>query len=108
MKIAGKRIWGVRLAAAFVTAFGAAAAALAQEAAAPRPGKDLLTGIVNTVIFGCIGIALAIAGFKLFDILIKHNVEKEVFDNKNMAAAALSGAVILGVCLIIAATILSP
>jgi putative membrane protein len=77
-------------------------------ATAGRSGKDLGTNILYTLIFGSIGIVLAIIGFKLFDVVIKHNIETEIFDNKNMAAAMLAGAVVLGVSLIVAATILSP
>lgn len=85
------------------------AAAFAQDPGATgRPGRDLVSSIVGTVVFGSIGIALAIIGFKLFDVVVKHNIENEIFDNKNMAAALLAGAIVLGVCMIIAATILSP
>jgi uncharacterized membrane protein YjfL (UPF0719 family) len=51
---------------------------------------------------------LAVVGFKVFDLIIKHDIEKEIFDNKNMAAAVLSGFVVLGICIIIAATISAP
>jgi len=37
--------------------------------------------------------------------VIKADIEKEIFENKNMAAALLAGAVVLGVSLIVAATI---
>jgi len=82
-------------------------AAWAQEAPAGRSRLSLWESILGTLIFGVIGIVLAIIGFKLFDVVIKHDIEKEIFDNKNMAAALLAGAVVLGVSLIIAATILS-
>jgi uncharacterized membrane protein YjfL (UPF0719 family) len=94
------------LAAALI---GLCRAAWAQEAPATA-GKSRLTfgeGILGTIVFGLIGIVLAIVGFKLFDVLIKHDIEKEIFENKNLAAAMLAGAVVLGVSLIIAATILS-
>ncbi len=79
--------------------------ALAQEAAG-RSRPSLMEGIVSTVVFGVIGIALAIVGFKLFDLSIKANIEKEIFENKNMAAAILAGAVVLGISLIVAAAVL--
>lgn len=85
------------------------AAAWAQDAgaAAPRGRLTLGESVLGTLIFGAIGIVLAIAGFKLFDVVVRHNIEQEIFENKNMAAALLGGAIILGVSLIIAATILS-
>jgi putative membrane protein len=70
--------------------------------------RDWWTNIVPTFVYGIIGIALLTVGFKLFDVVIKHNVETEIFDNKNVAAALLSGAFILSVALVVAATILSP
>ncbi|MBC8104147.1 MAG: DUF350 domain-containing protein [Cytophagales bacterium] len=85
-------------------------AAWAQEtavAAAGRSRPSLLEGIVGTLVFGVIGIALAIIGFKLFDVVVHHNIEQEIFENKNMAAALLAGAIVLGVSIIVAATILS-
>lgn len=82
----------------------AALPALAQETAG-RSRQTLTEGIVSTVIYGVIGIVLAVIGFKVFDLAIKANIEKEIFENKNMAAAILAGAVVLGVALIVAATI---
>jgi len=58
-------------------------------------------------LFGLIGIVLAIVGFKLFDLVIKADVENEICQNKNLAAGVLGAAVILGVSIIVAATILS-
>jgi putative membrane protein len=78
--------------------------ALAQETAG-RSRVSLLEGIVSTVLYGAIGITLAIVGFKLFDRAIHADIEKEIFENKNMAAAILAGAVVLGVSLIVAMTI---
>ena len=82
----------------------AALPALAQETAG-RSRPSLMEGVVSTVVFGVIGIVLAIVGFKLFDLAIKANIEKEIFENKNMAAAILAGAVVLGISLIVAAAI---
>lgn len=82
----------------------AAIPALAQETGG-RSRQSLLDGVVSTVVFGVIGIVLAIVGFKLFDLAIKANIEKEIFENKNMAAAILAGAVVLGISLIVAAAI---
>jgi putative membrane protein len=101
--------FGAWKASATIFALTLAQAVWAQETTAPRPpGRDLVTNIVNTLIFGLIGLVLAVVGFKVFDLIIKHDIEKEIFDNKNMAAAVLSGFVVLGICIIIAATISAP
>ena len=62
----------------------------------------LLGALGLTVLFGLVGIILAIIGFKLFDLATPFNLEKEICQEKNLAAAILSGAFILGVCYIVA------
>ena len=61
--------------------------------------------VLATVLFGLAGIFLAIAGFKLFDAFTKFDLEKEICDNRNMAVAVLCGAMLLGICVIVAAAI---
>src|SRR6185369_2449923 len=61
--------------------------------------------LLATLAFGLAGIFLAIAGFKLFDAFTKFNLEKEICENRNMAVAVLCGAMLLGICLIVAAAI---
>ncbi len=61
--------------------------------------------LLATLAFGLVGIFLAIAGFKLFDAFTKFDLEKEICDNRNMAVAVLCGAMLLGICLIVAAAI---
>jgi uncharacterized membrane protein YjfL (UPF0719 family) len=94
------------LCVSFVTVALAATGAFAQEVVG-RPRQSLGEGLLSTTLFGVVGIVLAVLGFKIFDIVIHANIEKEIFENKNIAAALLAGAVILGVSLIVAATLLS-
>jgi uncharacterized membrane protein YjfL (UPF0719 family) len=61
--------------------------------------------LVQSGLFGLLGIVLAALGFKLFDWLTPGNLQKEILENKNVAAAITTGAFILGVCLIIAAAV---
>jgi len=58
--------------------------------------------VIATVIFGLIGIALAVIGFKIFDIFTPGKLEDEILQKQNVAAAILGGAVILGICIIVA------
>ena len=80
-------------------------AAMASVVGSGRP--SLLDQIVSTLVFGLVGVLLLIVGFKVFDLVIRHNIEHEIFENKNMAAAVLSGFIVLGVALVVAATILA-
>jgi putative membrane protein len=73
-------------------------------ASATWHAQTLLSAIGNVLIFAAIGITAAIVGFKVFDKCTPGNLEKEIIENKNVAAAIIAAAVILGVSLIIAAS----
>jgi putative membrane protein len=50
-----------------------------------------------------VGIALAVLGFKVFDwITPRMNIQLELSEKHNIAVAIVIGAVILGVCYIVA------
>lgn len=79
----------------------------ADPAAAPGwHAQSLGQAIGYMALFAGIGIVLAIAGYKLFDKCTPGDLSKEILENKNVAAAIVAAAVILGVCLIIAAAML--
>ena len=86
-----------------------ASAAWAQTAsrdAASQPAS-LGAAVLSTLLFGLIGIVLAIVGFKLFDAATPFNLEREICEKQNLAVGILSAAIVLGICIIIAATVLS-
>lgn len=58
------------------------------------------------VLFAAIGILAAIAGYKLFDKFTPGDLHHEILQNRNVAAAIVAGAVILGVSIIIAAAMI--
>lgn len=60
-------------------------------------------GLYLFCIFGLAGIVMAILGYKLFDKFTPGDLHREIFENKNVAAAILAGSVIIGVSLILAA-----
>ena len=66
---------------------------------------NLGAGLGQSALFGLLGIALAIAGFKLFDLLTPGNLQKEIFENRNMAAAVLATGFLIGVCIVVAAAV---
>ncbi len=68
--------------------------------------QTLAQAVGYMFVFAVIGIALAIAGYKLFDKCTPGDLNKEILENRNVAAAIVAAAVILGVCLIIAAAMI--
>jgi hypothetical protein len=85
-------------------------AAFAQEPAPVRYGyhpTNLGEAVLSTLIFSAIGIAAAIIGFRIFDILIPFDLDREICENNNIAAGVLGGAMVLGICIIVACVVLS-
>ncbi len=68
--------------------------------------KTLLGALGLVALFGVFGVGLAVIGYKLFDFCTPGNLHKEIVENKNVAAAIVGAAVIVGVCIIIAASIM--
>jgi putative membrane protein len=68
--------------------------------------QTLLQAVGNMLLFAGIGIVAAIVGYKVFDKCTPGDLTKEILENKNAAAAIVAAAVILGVCIIIAAAML--
>jgi uncharacterized membrane protein YjfL (UPF0719 family) len=69
------------------------------------PGS-LMEALGAMIVFALVGIALAIAGYRIFDKCTPGDLNKEIVENKNVAAAIIAGAVILGVCVIVAAAMI--
>lgn len=93
---------------AFLTTLFATSSLLAAENAVATSwhAQSLGQAIINMLIFAAIGIAAAVIGFKVFDQCTPGNLNKEIQENKNIAAGIVAAAVILGVCIIVAAAML--
>lgn len=64
-----------------------------------------LSGLASLAIYVLLGFGLAIIGYKVFDACTPGDMHEEIVKNRNTAAAIVGAAVILGVCLIVAAAI---
>jgi uncharacterized membrane protein YjfL (UPF0719 family) len=83
------------------------ASLLAADAVAPTwHAQTLGQAFGQMVLFAAVGIAAAIVGYKVFDKCTPGDLHKEILENKNVAAAIVAGAVILGVSIIIAAAMI--
>ena len=91
---------------ALLLAQAPSALAASTEAASTWHAQNLGQAIGYMLLFAVIGIVAAIVGYKLFDKCTPGDLHKEILENKNVAAAIVAAAVILGVCIIIAAAML--
>jgi len=81
----------------------------AADPAAPISGwhaQTLGQALAYMALFAVIGIILAILGYKVFDRFTPGHLHQEIVEHRNVAAAIIGASVILGVCIIIAASML--
>ena len=64
---------------------------------------QLLNGLVMSVVFSVVGIAVFCLGFVLLDKLTPYNLWQELIEKKNAALATVVGFACLGIAIIIAA-----
>lgn len=88
-----------------ILAILSATAAPAQASVTAVTGNPLTDGILATIIYGFIGIVMALFGAKLLDLVTPGDMRKLIAEEKNMAMATVVGFMMLGICIIIAAAI---
>ena len=77
--------------------------------ATPAPtwhAQSLGQALLYMLLFAGVGVVAAVAGYKVFDKCTPGDLNKEILEHRNVAAAIIAAAVILGVCIIIAAAML--
>ena len=74
--------------------------------AATWHAQSLGQALLYMLLFAGVGIVAAVAGYKMFDKCTPGDLNKEIVENRNVAAAIVAASVILGVCIIIAAAML--
>ena len=78
---------------------------LAQAAVVDWHATSLGQAVFHVAVFSLLGIGLAVLGYKIFDLCTPGDLHKEIVEHRNTAAALVGAAVILGVCVIVAAAI---
>lgn len=68
--------------------------------------QSLGQAVAYMLVFAAVGIVVAIAGYKIFDKCTPGHLGREILEHRNVAAAIIAGAVILGVCIIVAAAMM--
>ena len=67
---------------------------------------NMSQALTNSVLYSLLGIAILIVVFVLVEVLTpKHNLRKELLENKNVALALLAGFFMLSMAIIIASAI---
>jgi uncharacterized membrane protein YjfL (UPF0719 family) len=72
-----------------------------------KQGSPLFS-FVSVISYSILGSILLFSSYKILDWIMPADVEKEIFENQNVAAAIFKGLILLGVAIIIAAVIVSP
>ena len=68
--------------------------------------NDMANLILDSVIYSFLGIGILVVAFFLLEVMTpKHNLRKEILENKNVALALLAGFFMLSVAIIIASAI---
>jgi putative membrane protein len=65
----------------------------------------LETGIIGSIVYSFIGIVMAVLATKIVDWVTPGNLFRQLADEKNIPLAIFTGMFVLGICIIIAASI---
>ena len=74
-----------------------------QAPVAPAPLWRLM---LDAALFGLAGIVLLIIGYYLWELITPYNLRREIHENRNIAVAIVVAAFILGMAIIIAASLI--
>jgi len=89
-----------------ITSITAFAGNVFAQSAEPLPAKSIGHALLNSIVFAAAGVVLVFVAFKVFDWATPRiEIQKELLNN-NVAVAIISAAVIIGVSLIVAASIM--
>ena len=72
---------------------------------APTP-EPLWRLLLDAALFGITGIVLLIIGYYVWEFITPYNLRREIHENKNVAVAIVVAAFILGMAIVIAASLI--
>ena len=67
--------------------------------------QQIITNIGLSLVFALLGFVLLFIGYRVFDKMTTTDLNKQIFEQGNVAAAILAGAFVLGLAFIIAMAI---
>lgn len=74
--------------------------------ASPHWHPPLAQSLGLMALYAFAGVIVAVLGYKLFDLCTPGDLHKEIIENRNVAAAIIGAAIIIGVCILVAASII--
>jgi len=84
----------------------AAAAPVLQSLPPALPQAPLWRLMLDAALFGLSGIVLLIIGYYLWELITPYNLRREIHENRNVAAAIVVAAFIIGMAIVIAAALI--
>ncbi len=69
-------------------------------------GDVIMDDVLSTLLYSIIGIVVATLALLFIDLITPGNLRKQLTEERNVALAIVAGSTILGVCLLIAASII--
>ena len=72
----------------------------------PATPEPLWRLLLDASLFGISGIVLLIIGYYLWELITPYNVRRELHENKNVAVAIVVAAFIIGMAIVIAASLI--
>ncbi|HVZ72359.1 MAG TPA: DUF350 domain-containing protein [Polyangia bacterium] len=70
------------------------------------PPEPLWRLLLDAALFGISGIVLLIIGYYVWELITPYNLRREIHENKNMAVATVVAAFIIGMAIVIAASLI--
>jgi uncharacterized membrane protein YjfL (UPF0719 family) len=70
------------------------------------PPEPLWRLLLDAALFGIGGIVLLIIGYYLWELITPYNIRRELHENKNVAVAIVVASFILGMAIVIAASLI--
>jgi uncharacterized membrane protein YjfL (UPF0719 family) len=73
---------------------------------APPTPEPLWRLLLDAALFGITGIVLLIIGYYVWEFITPYNLRREIHENKNSAVAIVVAAFIIGMAIVIAASLI--
>jgi uncharacterized membrane protein YjfL (UPF0719 family) len=70
--------------------------------------RSPLYNFISVIAYSIFGTTILFSAYRFIDWLIEADIEAEIFEKQNLAAAIFKGLLLLGIAVIIAAVIVSP